>query len=70
MPRNQAVPTNARRAQRSPRVSRQALTHNVEGYRHKEAKRVNNPPAALAAHEKTAREKPKQFYAYDSHLSP
>jgi len=41
----------------------------VTDYRHGDAKRVNIPPAGLAAHGKIS-EKPKIRYAYDSHLPP
>lgn len=41
----------------------------VTDYRHNEAKRVNIPPAGLAAQGKIS-EKPKIRYAYDPHLPP
>ena len=77
MRRNKSVtakPKRAPRAPRKPRAQYNAGTprdlSGVEDYRHDQAKRVNNPPAALASYDKGTREKPKQFYPYDPHLSP
>ena len=41
----------------------------VEDYRHDDATRRNNPPAGIASHGQV-HEKPKQEYAYNSHLPP
>lgn len=42
---------------------------NVVDYRHKNVKRLNIPPAGLAARGEIVREK-KVRYAYNPHLSP
>lgn len=63
-PRKKSAPAKAKCAPRA------AYDLGVEDYRHDESKRVNNPPAALASYEKVFREKPKQSYTYDPHLSP
>ncbi len=63
MARKKSTPTKASR-------KRATASYQVDDYRHDEAKRVNNPPAALASYEKVTKDKPKQAYAYDPHLSP
>ena len=70
LPRKKSAPAKAKRAPHAKTAPRVEYTVGVEDYRHEESKRVNNPPAALASYERVSREKPKQSYAYDPHLSP
>jgi len=41
----------------------------IEEYKHKDKKRINNPPVGLVTHE-TDKEETKKTYVYDPHLDP
>ena len=49
--------------------NRTAQSPDVQDYRHDDATRRNNPPAAIASQGRL-RETPKQEYAYNPHLPP
>ena len=57
----------AGRRQAQPKIEPGALP--VDDYRHPEAKRPNNPPAALAAEGRTPAV-PRATYAYSPRLTP